>query len=154
MNGPKIWTPDWSEGYVGKTRDFNGMEASWVGTMYSRAFKGKETKMKNYTPAQIYRVGRIGWNKGTKVILMDDDKGNTYIMKGFELGKHPKYSYKSFEENTEEKLPHLPKGWNIRVKVLEKDLIEQPENGNATIIGDELLNVYDKTGPGMTNYIP
>jgi hypothetical protein len=33
-------------------------------------------------------------------------------------------------------------------------LIEVPENGVATIMPDEFFNVYDKTGPGMSNYKP
>lgn len=45
-------------------------------------------------------------------------------------------------------------GWKVRIKTLEKDLIERPESGVATIMPDEHFNVYDKTGPGMTNYTP
>jgi hypothetical protein len=33
-------------------------------------------------------------------------------------------------------------------------LIETPEGGVATIMGDEFFNIYDKTGLGMTNYKP
>ena len=40
------------------------------------------------------------------------------------------------------------------MKSLEKDLIEIPEGGKATIMADEFFNVYDKTGPGMSNYTP
>jgi hypothetical protein len=29
-----------------------------------------------------------------------------------------------------------------------------PENGIATIMPDEFFNVYDKTGPGYSNYKP
>jgi hypothetical protein len=48
----------------------------------------------------------------------------------------------------------LPEGWSVRVKTLEEDLIEKPEGGVATIMKDEFFNVYDRTGPGMTNYKP
>jgi len=48
----------------------------------------------------------------------------------------------------------LPEGWFLRTKILKQDLIEKPANGVATIMPDEFLNVYDKTGPGMTNYRP
>jgi len=48
----------------------------------------------------------------------------------------------------------LPEGWKVRVKTLEEDLIEKPEGGVATIMKDEFFNVYDKTGPGMSNYTP
>ena len=40
------------------------------------------------------------------------------------------------------------------MKTLEKDLIENPEGGVATIMPDEFFNVYDKAGPGMSNYKP
>jgi hypothetical protein len=37
---------------------------------------------------------------------------------------------------------------------LERDNLEKPEGGVATIMADEFFNVYDKTGPGMSNYKP
>jgi hypothetical protein len=40
------------------------------------------------------------------------------------------------------------------MKTLDKDLIEVPETGVATIMPDEFFNIYDKTGPGMSNYKP
>jgi hypothetical protein len=46
------------------------------------------------------------------------------------------------------------RGWKVRVVVLEKDYVETPANGVATIAADEFFNVYDKTGPGMGNYKP
>ena len=30
LNGPKVWTPDWTEIDMGVERDFNGIKASWV----------------------------------------------------------------------------------------------------------------------------
>lgn len=37
---------------------------------------------------------------------------------------------------------------------LQQDNLEQPAGGIATILSDEFFNVYDKTGPGMSNYKP
>ncbi len=37
---------------------------------------------------------------------------------------------------------------------LDQDVIEIPDNNLATIMTDELFHVWDKTGPGMTNYRP
>ena len=48
----------------------------------------------------------------------------------------------------------LPPGWKFRVKTLDKNYIEVPVGGVATIMPDEFFNVYDKTGPGMSNYKP
>jgi hypothetical protein len=96
----------------------------------------------------------VGWNKGTKVVLLDDPEGNTWIMKGFQLGLRPQYTYEEFLTAAANKFKNLPKGWKVRVQTLEKDLIEKPGGGVATIMTDEFSNVYDKTGPGMSNYKP
>jgi hypothetical protein len=115
---------------------------------------GGVSKTKPYTPITIDRKSSLGWNKGTKVFLLDDADGNTWIMKGFELGMNPKYTYDEFLAKGAAMFKNLPKGWKVRVIELEKDLIETPENGVAYLIADEHFNVYDKTGPGMMNYQP
>ena len=96
----------------------------------------------------------LGWNKGTTVLLLDDAEGNTWVMKGFHLGLEPKHTFEDFVTKGQAMFKKLPEGWKFRVKTLEKDLIETPENGVATVMPDEHFNVYDKTGPGMTNYKP
>jgi len=50
--------------------------------------------------------------------------------------------------------PKLPSGWKHRSKVLDQDLVLVPERGIATFMPDECFNVYDKTGPGYSNYKP
>jgi hypothetical protein len=44
----------------------------------------------------IARNSALGWNTGTTVILLDDAEGNTWVMKGFQLGLKPQYTYKEF----------------------------------------------------------
>jgi hypothetical protein len=84
LNGPKIWTPDWAEAQVGTVRDFNGIEAPWVGQLDMKK-AGAVGDVAPYEPMTIARDSRIGWNKGTTVMLLDDADGNTWIMKGFQL---------------------------------------------------------------------
>lgn len=153
LNGPKFWLPDWAEGDIGTERVFNGIKAVWVAqlNMDKGAGMGENTP---YKPMTIARKSGIGWNKGTKALLLDDAEGNTWIMKGFQLGLKPQYTYEQFVTAGESNFKKLPPGWKFRVKVLEKDLIEVPEGGVATIMPDEFSNVYDKTGPGMSNYKP
>lgn len=155
LNGPKLWTPDWSEFEAGVERNFNGIPATWVAQLN---MGGDGTSgVSESTPYQAFTIARksgIGWNKGTRVLLLDDSDGNTWIMKGFQLGLKPQYTYEEFMFNGAEMFSRLPAGWKVRIKTLEKDLIERPENGVATIMPDEHFNVYDKTGPGMTNYKP
>jgi hypothetical protein len=102
----------------------------------------------------IARKSGMGWNKGATVLLLDDAVGNTWIMKGFQLGLKPQHTYEQFVAAGASFFKKLPPGWKFRVKTLDRDLIEKPEGGVATIMPDEFFNVYDKTGPGMTNYIP
>ena len=153
LNGPKLWTPDWTEIEVGLERDFNGIKANWVAqlNMDGSADVNESTPYKTFT---IARKSSLGWNKGTTVLLLDDPEGNTYIIKGFQLGLEPQYTYEEFVAAGQSNFKKLPAGWKFRVKTLDKDLIETPENGVATIMPDEFFNVYDKTGPGMSNYKP
>jgi hypothetical protein len=154
LNGPKLWLPDWTEIGVGKERDFNGLKAVWVAQLNMNQ-GGGVSESTPYKPMTIARAGSaVGWNKGTKVLLLDDAEGNTWVMKGFQQGLNPKYTYAQFMAAAASYFKQLPPGWKVRIKVLDKDLIERPTSGFATIMPDEFFNMYDKTGPGMTNYKP
>lgn len=153
LNGPKRWMLDWAEVEVGALRSFGGLDAPWVAQLNlgsGDSLAGKEP----YSQMTIVRKSRIGWNKGNKVVLIDDTDGNTWIMKGFEEGLEPKHTYEEFLSEGENLFKKLPKGWKVRVKILETDLVETTENGVATLLSDEFFNVYDRTGPGMMNYKP
>jgi len=156
LNGPKLWTPDWSEFTVGVERNFNGIPASWIAqlNMGGDGSAGVEKATGPYQSITIARESGIGWNKGTQVFLLDDPEGNTWIMKGFQLGLEPQHTYEEFMSKGAQMYRQLPSGWQVRIVTLEEDLIERPANGVATIMPDEHFNVFDKTGPGMTNYKP
>ena len=154
LNGPKLWLPDWAEIDSGVVREFNGLKAAWVATLDMGDNAGGVSESTPYKPMSIARKSGLGYNKGTTALLLDDAKGNTWIMKGFQLGLTPKYTYEQFVAAGQSQFKKLPPGWKFRVKTLEKDLIENPKGGVATIMPDEFFNVYDKTGPGMSNYKP
>jgi hypothetical protein len=154
LNGPKLWTPDWSEVEVGVERDFNGIKAPWVAQLNMGDKPVAVSESAPYAPMTIARKSALGWKKGTTVLLLDDASGNTYVMKGFQVGIAPKYTYEQFVAAGQSQFKQLPEGWKFRVKTLDKELIETPQDGVATILADEFFNVYDKTGPGMTNYKP
>lgn len=154
LNGPKLWLPDWTEIDMGVERDFNGIKATWVAQLNMGDNAGGVGENTPYKPVIIARKSGLGWNKGTTALLLDDPEGNTWIMKGFQVGLNPKYTYEEFVAAGQSQFKKLPAGWKFRVKTLEKDLIETPEGGVATIMSDEFFNVYDKTGQGMSNYKP
>ena len=153
LNGPKLWMPDWSEFDAGVERDFNGIKAVWVAQL-NMEHGGAVSETTSYKPMTIARKSGVGWNKGSTALLLDDAEGNTWIMKGFQVGLKPAHTFEQFVAAGQGQFKKLPSGWKFRVKVLEEDLIERPENGVATITADEFFNVYDKTGPGMSNYKP
>jgi len=154
LNGPKLWTSDWTEIDIGVERDFNGIKAAWVAQLSMGDNAKGVSETVPYQPMPIARKSGVGWNKGTTVILLDDAEGNTWLLKGFQMGLKPEYTYDEFIAGGQDQFKKLPAGWKFRVKTLEKDLIEIPEGGKATIMADEFFNVYDKTGPGMSNYQP
>ncbi len=153
LNGPKLWQPDWTDIEEGVTREFNGIEATWCAQL-NMGDKASVDKLSPYKPLKIARKSSLGWNKGTTVMLLDDAEGNTWIMKGFELGMKPQHTYEEFVAKAQSNFKNLPEGWKFRIKVLDKDYIETPETGVATVMTDEFFNVYDLTGPGMGNYKP
>lgn len=154
LNGPKLWTPDYTDIEMGVVRDFNGIKAAWVAQLNMGDNTGGVEQTTPYKTVTIARKSELGWKKGTTVLLLDDAEGNTYILKGFQLGLKPQHTYEQFVAAGQSNFKKLPAGWKFRVKTLDKDLIETPENGIATIMADEFFNVYDKTGPGMSNYKP
>ena len=93
----------------------------------------------------------MGWNKGSTVMLLDDAEGNAWVMKGFQLGLEPRFAYDDFAP-TGRATSRTSTNWQFRVTTLEHDLIETPEDGVATIMSDEFLNVYDKAGPDQMNF--
>jgi hypothetical protein len=154
LNGPKLWLPDWMEADTGVERTFNGIAAAWCAQLDLGDNAGGVGESTPYKPMSIARKSGIGWNKGTTVLLLDDAEGNTWIMKGFQQGLKPQYTYEQFVAAGASNFKKLPSGWKFRIKTLDKDYIEVPEGGVATIMPDEFFNVYDKTGPGMSNYKP
>jgi hypothetical protein len=153
LNGPKIWMPDWVELAVGRERAFNGKKFNWVAQL-DISEKGGIGEDQPYVPMKIARDSKWGWNKGTKVALLDDPEGNVWILKGFQLGLKPTQTFEQFMAAGQNQFKKLPPGWKFRIKTLDKEVIEIPEGNVATIMPDEFFNIYDKTGPSMTNYKP
>jgi hypothetical protein len=153
VNGPKLWMLDWIDVPVGTERDFNGLMARWVGLLDLKGIDLKDPSAGGYRTTSIERKTKFGYLKGRPAFLIDDAEGNTWIMKGMNLGLNPTQSYETAKD-LGSRLKKLPPGWKFRVAVLPEDLVLIPTTGIAEIMPDELFNVYDKTGPGYSNYKP
>jgi hypothetical protein len=152
LNGPKLWMPDWVEVEVGEEIVSNGITLGWCAQL-ALPENGRVAETP-YEPMKIARTSKWGWKKGQKTILLDDSEGNTWVLKGFQLGLKPVQSYDEFLVKGADNFKNLPAGWKVRVTILPEDLIEIPATGVATIMTDEMQNVWDMCGPGMTNYVP
>jgi len=153
LNGPKLSIADWWEIDVGETRQFGGMQFPWTAQLRLSG-TANVNSVQPYAPQTIARKSAVNWNKGRTVMVLDDPEGNVWIMKGFQLGLDPKISYEAFMAAGPANFKKLPPGWKARVVALAQDNLETPEGGIATILADEFFNVYDKTGPGMSNSKP
>jgi len=115
----------------------------------------KPGQSSEYKTTTIKRKSMVGLNKGTTVFLIDDADGNTWILKGMQLGLRSKETYDSIAANfAEKRLPNLPQGWKFRTKVLDRDLIETPEKGVEPLLTDPMDDVFDRLGPGYSDYTP
>ena len=105
-----------------------------------------------YRYFSVPRTAIEGFRKGSKVYLLDDPKGRTWVMRA--------YTDKDLKGLTIDDLDSLadrlslPAGWKFRTAVLGKDLILEPKSGTAGVTEDDKENVYDLTGPGQSNYTP
>jgi hypothetical protein len=153
VNGPKQWMLDWIDVPVGTERDFDGLKARWVALVDLKGIDLKDPSAGGYRKTSVERKTKFGYLKGRPGFLIDDAEGNTWIMKGLNLGLNPTYSYETAKD-LGSRLTKLPPGWKFRVAVLPEDLVLLPATGVAEIMPDELFNVYDRTGPGYSNYKP
>ncbi len=150
-NGPRLWTLDWLEVMVGKEQDFNGLKARWVMWLdVPKELTNKEsTAYKNITGK---RDTQLGINAGTRVYILDDPEGNSWVMKSAGLIVDPTQTYVNLKDLGSRLKP--VEGWKFRTIVLDKDLILTPDNGVAHITQDELGNTYDRVGGAFSNYKP
>jgi hypothetical protein len=153
LNGPKLSTASWWEIDAGTVRQFGGLKAPHTAQL-NLGKAANINAVKPYVTKTIARKSAINWAKGTTVMVLDDPSGNTWIMKGYELGLKPQRTYEQFMATGPSVFKKLPPGWRARIVKLQQDNLEVPAGGVASILSDEFFNVYDRTGPGMSSSKP
>jgi hypothetical protein len=149
-NGPRLWTLDWLEVMIGKERDFNGMKARWVNWVDLSGIDLKGAAA--YKKITVERNTRFGFNKGTRIYILDDPEGNPWVMKSASLIFDPNQKYEDLETLGSRLKP--ANGWKFRTLVLEADLILTPDKGIAHITQDDIGNTYDMAGGNYSNFKP
>jgi len=151
INGPRVWCLDWAKTPSGEVRDFNGLQARWVAKLELNSPNQFSNGKPSYLVSKIERKSSFGINKGSKVFLLDDNIGNTWVMKSYSLKENS--NLKMSDVPSIMHTLNLPEGWSFRINTLEEDLILRPKTGIAKIISDDKDNVYDLSGPGYSNIV-
>ena len=153
ISPPRYWTVDWFSDRVGAVRNFEGLDAAWMGnSLAPRSMISAKPVSMAYRILFPARTSIEGFKKGSKVYLLDDPKGRTWVMIS--------YTDKDLPGMTIDKLDTLgdvlkaPAGWKFRTALLDKDLILEPKGGFVGITEDDKENLYILAGPGQSNYVP
>jgi len=91
-------------------------------------------------------------NKGSRVYILDDPDGNSFVMKSASLIKDPNQKFEDLQ-NLGSRLK-LAEGWKWRTKILEQDLVFKTKDGKSFIVQDDIGNTYDRVGEPYSNYKP
>jgi hypothetical protein len=152
ISPPHHWTIDWLADRVGTVRTFDGLNAAWMGNGLApgAAISPKPAPPLPYHATLTARTMVQGFKKGSELYLLDDPKGQTWVM----------VSYKDVPDQTIDKLKSLgdllklPQGWKFRSVTLPRELVLEPKAGLAGVIQDDKGDLYHLTGPQQSNFVP
>jgi hypothetical protein len=152
ISPPYRRTIDWFADRVGTVRSFDGLNAAWMGNSLApnSAIAPKPVPPSPYHMTLTARTVVQGFKKGSEIYLLDDPKGETWVM----------VSYKDVPGQTIDKLKSLgdavklPPGWKFRTATLPNELVLEPKTGLAGVIQDDKGDLYHLTGPKQSSFVP
>ncbi|MGA7411250.1 MAG: hypothetical protein WBW33_12240 [Bryobacteraceae bacterium] len=150
-NGPRLWTVDHIGGKFGKERDFQGLKARWV-MWFPIPDAIREGKDLSYALMEARRSTTMGINKGSRVYILDDPTGTSFVMKSASLIKDPNQKFEDLKDLGSRLKPAT--GWKFRTLILDQDLEFMTDNGVTNITQDEIGNTYDRVGGPYSNFKP
>jgi hypothetical protein len=157
LNPRRHWMMDQvSISGLGETRDFDGVRATWMGSIALKDFL-EAAGGKPYGAIETNRApSEYVYAKGKPVYLLAPPGGKVvYVMQSY-----TNHIDKSLTMAKLSQLGHilkLPAGWTFTTKVLDRDLVVAPPAPSFTAhtTVDNLLNVYAGCGfDSACNYIP
>ncbi|HSO44357.1 MAG TPA: hypothetical protein VLQ47_02440 [Rhodoferax sp.] len=155
VNPARFWVLDRATFYqAGEVVDFGGIKAQWVASMTAEMMK-TVVSGKPYSTAEITRDTEWFFAKGKPVYLLRAPQGKVWVMQVYSHAVDKTLAVDNLHQ-IGSKLT-LPEGWKFEVKVLEKDLSQEPRRakGIAYIMRDNLANTYMGCGfDAACNYIP
>jgi hypothetical protein len=175
---PLIWTIDWLADRVGTVRNFDGLDAEWMGNRQAsdKDLAGRRPSApklpaarrhgsrlsadtvasrpapEGYRPEFIARTSIKGFRKGSEVYLLDDPKGRTWVLVSYNDRNLPGMTLDKLDALGQ--VLDLPEGWKFRSAKIPKELVLEPKGGSVGRIEDDKGDVYDLAGPGQSNFVP
>ena len=151
LNGPRMWTIDHLAVSAGKKRDFQGLDAHWV-MWFPIPDEIREGKDLSYYIMSALRDTDMTIWKGSRVYIMDDPDGNSFVMKSASMIVDPDQKFEDLKDLGSRL--ELAEGWSFRTKVLEQELVFKTKDGKSFIVQDNIGNTYDRVGGPYSNFKP
>ena len=151
LNGPRLWTIDHLGVNSGTKRDFQGLEAHWV-MWFPIPDEIREGKDLSYYIMPALRDTDMTIWKGSRVYILDDPEGNSFVMKSASLIKDPNQKFEDLKDLGSRL--KLAEGWKFRTRILEEELVFKTKDGKSFIVQDDIGNTYDRVGGPYSNYKP
>lgn len=152
ISPPRHWTLDWLSDRVGAVRNFEGLDAAWMGNSLAARPVSSKLGSTAYHATLVARSAVEGFKKGSQVYLLDDPKGQTWVMVAYTDKDNPGLTIDSLESLGA--VLKLPQGWKFRTATLEKELILEPKAGFTAVTQDDKGDIYHLTGPKQSNFVP
>ena len=151
---PRFWAVDWFADRVGAVRNFDGLDAAWMGNGQAAEAKlsAKKSAPEAYRTASFARTAIEGFKKASKIYVLDDPKGHAWVLASYTTGAAPDAAIENLD-SLGDRLA-LPPGWKFRVVTLNRELILEPKGGFAAATQDDKGDVYHLAGPGQSNFTP
>jgi hypothetical protein len=153
ISAPRYWTLDWLSDRVGAVRNFDGLDAVWMGnSLAPSAPASAKPSSPAFRTVLVARTAVEGFKKGSQVYLLDDPKGRTWVMVAYTDTQAPGLTVDKLQSLGA--LLKLPQGWKFRTAALDKELILEPKAGVTAVTQDDKENIYHLTGAGQSNFVP
>jgi hypothetical protein len=150
---PRYWALDWFADRVGAVRNFDGLDAAWMGNRLAA-----ESRLSAKAADEAYRFQSFprttieGYKRGTKVYLLDDPKGRAWVLAAYTAEAAPNGAVDDLD-SLGDRLK-LPEGWKFRIVTLDRELVLEAKGGSAAATVDNLGDVYHLAGQGQSNFTP
>jgi hypothetical protein len=138
LNGPRHFLMDSVTATPGRTRDWHGEQLRRVATIPIRT--AADIQQTPYTDRVVKRTNIWRWKAGRVVYELVAPGGDVYTMQAYSQIRDKTLKLKDLRKLG--KRLDLPPGWRYRVRKLARPLAVAPQDGDATIIQDELQNTY------------